>query len=232
MGKDPAFLFYSNDFLTGVADLTFEERGQYITLMALQHQKGHLTKKAIDINVPNVSSDVLAKFIIDEDGLYYNERLEIESEKRKAHSKKQKERAISGWEKRKADQSHGTTTANATALPLEDANEDELTNRINSIKKGVKPKDRIPSLESFIDYGLEKAKANGLTVSKTSLTMKYEAWKEADWINGNGQEIRNWKSSLLNTLQHLNESDKAKQQASNSVYLIDKDGSKRLRSAL
>ena len=62
--------------------------------------------------------------------------------------------------------------------------------------------------------------------------MKYEAWKEADWINGNGQEIRNWKSSLLNTLQHLNESDKAKQQASNSVYLIDKDGSKRLRSAL
>jgi len=86
-------------------------------------------------------------------------------------------------------------------------NENEIEDAIKVIKDGVKSKDRIPTIESFVEYGLEKASANGLMVSKRSLTMKYEAWKEAGWINGNGQEIRNWKSSLLNTLQHLNDVD-------------------------
>lgn len=130
MGKDPAFLFYSNDFLTGVSDLTFEERGQYITLLALQHQKGHLTEKIIKITVPNVSEDVLAKFSIDEDGKYYNERLEKESNKRAEHSKKQKERALKGWEKRKNRQSRSSTTADAAALPLENENVNKDVNKI------------------------------------------------------------------------------------------------------
>jgi len=135
MAKDPAFLFYSNDFLTGVADLTFEERGQYITLLALQHQKGHLTAKAIKVCVPGVSQDVLDKFTIDEDGNYFNERLELEAKKRSEHSRKQKERALKGWEKRK-QQSGGEATACATALPLEDENVNRDTN-INTIKKVV-----------------------------------------------------------------------------------------------
>ena len=115
--KDPAFLFYSSDFLTGVSDLTFEERGQYITLLCLQHQKGRLSKKAMAIAVPNATADVLHKFSIDEQGLFYNPRLEIEAEKRAKHAEKQRQRAIDGWAKRKA-------TADATALPLEDENID------------------------------------------------------------------------------------------------------------
>ena len=42
MERDPAFLFYSSDFLSGIADLNMEERGQYITLLCVQHQKGRL----------------------------------------------------------------------------------------------------------------------------------------------------------------------------------------------
>jgi len=136
MGKDPAFLFYSKDFLTGVSDLTFEERGQYITLLAIQHQKGTLTKKVIDITVPNVSDDVIAKFVVDKDGNYYNERLRLEAKKRKDHSEKQKERAIKGWEKRKSQtDATALTTADATALPLVngDVNEDVNTNSLNKV---------------------------------------------------------------------------------------------------
>jgi len=132
--KDPAFLFYSNDFLTGVLDLTFEERGQYITLLALQHQKGHLTTKAISVSVPGVSQDVLDKFSIDEEGNYYNERLEVEANKRAEHSRKQKERALKGWNKRK--QSGGNAVADAVALPLEDENVNENRD-IDIIKKVV-----------------------------------------------------------------------------------------------
>jgi len=86
MGRDPAFLFYSSDFLTGVAGLTMEERGQYITLLCLQHQHGHLPEKTIwlSLGLRSVTEipDVMAKFQLDDSGLYYQERLNEEIEKR------------------------------------------------------------------------------------------------------------------------------------------------------
>jgi uncharacterized protein YdaU (DUF1376 family) len=42
MAKDPAFLFYSKDWLEGTAEMTPEEKGVYIDLLAHQHQKGSL----------------------------------------------------------------------------------------------------------------------------------------------------------------------------------------------
>lgn len=128
MAKDPAFLFYSKDFLSGVQDLTFEERGQYITLLCIQHQKGHLSEKTIKISVGNATADVMAKFRQDSAGLWYNERLEVEAEKRRAHAEKQRERALEGWKKRKEkpEVSQKEATANATALPLVNVNEDEI----------------------------------------------------------------------------------------------------------
>lgn len=80
--KDPAFLFYSSDFLTGTSNLTIEEKGQYIWLLCLQHQLGHLDEKTIRLNVGNVSVDVLKKFKKDENELFYNERLDSEIDKR------------------------------------------------------------------------------------------------------------------------------------------------------
>jgi hypothetical protein len=82
MAKDPAFLFYSNDFIGGVAEMTMEERGQYISLLCFQHQKGHLSIEIIQRLIPGVSDYVLNKFIKDEQGLYFNERLELEATKR------------------------------------------------------------------------------------------------------------------------------------------------------
>jgi hypothetical protein len=40
--KDPAFLFYSKDWITGTAGLMPEEKGVYIDLLAYQHQNGSL----------------------------------------------------------------------------------------------------------------------------------------------------------------------------------------------
>jgi hypothetical protein len=82
MSKDPAILFYTGDFLNGCSDLTFEERGQYITLLCLQHQKGHLSEKTIRLTVGSVSVDVLKKFIKDAAGNFYNERMDNEILKR------------------------------------------------------------------------------------------------------------------------------------------------------
>ena len=82
MSKDPAFLFYSQDFLTGVQDLTMEERGQYITMLCVQHQKGVISTKWLSICLTNASTDVLAKFEKDDDGNYFNLRLKEEMSKR------------------------------------------------------------------------------------------------------------------------------------------------------
>jgi len=80
--NDPAVLLYTSDFLTGTIDMTMEERGQYITLLCVQHQKGHLSEKTIRLLVGNVSVSVLEHFKQDENGLYYNERMDLEKQKR------------------------------------------------------------------------------------------------------------------------------------------------------
>jgi uncharacterized protein YdaU (DUF1376 family) len=121
MAKDQAFLFYSSDFLAGTQDLTMEERGQYITLLCLQHQKGHLTEKMIRLCCGNATADVMAKFRHDENGLFFNERLEEEIGKRKNHSDKQRVRAIEGWKKRKNSDCQTDATADATAYTTADA---------------------------------------------------------------------------------------------------------------
>lgn len=82
MAKDPAVLFYCSDFLTGTTGLTMEERGQYITLLCLQHQQGHLSEKTIRLAVGSASVDVLSKFKKDDNGNFFNERMEEEIEKR------------------------------------------------------------------------------------------------------------------------------------------------------
>ena len=92
--KDPAFLFYPADFLIGCTDLTMVERGQYITLLCLQHQKGHLSKKMVGLCLGfdwvSLSEELRAKFKEDEAGLIYNSRLEREITQRSQYINKQR----------------------------------------------------------------------------------------------------------------------------------------------
>jgi len=82
MSKDPAILLYTGDFLNGCTCLTMEERGQYITILCLQHQLGHLSEKTIRLSVGSVSVDVLKKLSKDSEGNYFNDRMEQEIGKR------------------------------------------------------------------------------------------------------------------------------------------------------
>ena len=86
ISKDPAFLFYSSDFLTGTMILSDEQVGKYIRLLCLQHQKGHLTKKDMLFICKTYDEDIYNKFKTDANDKYYNERLEIEIYKRKIYS--------------------------------------------------------------------------------------------------------------------------------------------------
>ena len=136
--KDPAFLFYPADFLVGCADLTMEERGQYITLMCLQHQKGRLNKRTIDLSIPNISSYVLDKFDIDDNGLYYNKRLDFEINKRAEYSKSRSENVKKRWEKEKSintyvSENEYICNTKADTQPIHSENEN-INENINKIK--------------------------------------------------------------------------------------------------
>jgi hypothetical protein len=104
MAKDPAVLFYTSDFLSGVIDMDMDERGQYITLLCAQHQKGRLSEKTIRLLVGSVSVSVLAKFKRDENGLYFNERMEFEAQKRAQFTDSRRNNGEKGGRPRKPTQ--------------------------------------------------------------------------------------------------------------------------------
>lgn len=86
MAKDPAFLFYTNDFLSGTQFFSDEQLGKYLRLLMAQHQMGHLEEKHMIQICKTYDKDVFLKFKRDSNGLYYNERLENEIIKRKNYT--------------------------------------------------------------------------------------------------------------------------------------------------
>lgn len=163
MEKDPAVLFYTADFLTGVAGFTMEERGQYITLLSLQHQTGHLTEKTIRLQVGSVSVDVMKKFVMDEDGLYYNEVMDRRIEERRKFVDSRKVNGSLGGRPKRNEKPNGKPNGYPIGKPTDNLLEDENENRnkdtievriekfkekVNTINHGFTPE----QLERFISY--------------------------------------------------------------------------------
>ena len=86
MAKDPAVLFYTNDFLSGTFTMSDEQVGKYIRLLCIQHQKGYLTEKDMLNICKSYDEDIYLKFPV-KDGKYINGRMLTEAEKRKNYSK-------------------------------------------------------------------------------------------------------------------------------------------------
>ncbi len=117
--KDPAMLFYTADFLTGVQLMGMKERGQYITLLCLQQQRGHMTQKEMEKAVGKMSGELLSKFIRDDDGKLYNKRADYEIKRREARSQRQRENVERRWNIPNSDS--GSLKGNTMVLPLETA---------------------------------------------------------------------------------------------------------------
>jgi len=124
MSKDPAILFYTGDFLNGCTCLTMEERGQYITILCLQHQIGHLSEKTIRLSLGSVSVDVLKKLSRDSEGNYFNERMEEEIQKRAQFIETRINNGMKGGRPKKP-------LAKPNAKPKQKLIENENENRIN-----------------------------------------------------------------------------------------------------
>lgn len=104
MAKDPAVLFYTSDFLTGTMLMSNEQKGKYITLLCLQHQKKTLTEKDMLNICGSYDEDIFEKFTKEEGDIFYNKRMREEQEKRVKYSEsRSKNRMSLGSSKGKAE---------------------------------------------------------------------------------------------------------------------------------
>lgn len=95
MGKDPAFLFYPGDWLGGVMTFSRSHKGAYMDLLMCQFNNGHMSlqdiKTVLGSDFPMWDEKLKGKFRQDDNGLFFNEKLENEATKRKKFTQSRKE---------------------------------------------------------------------------------------------------------------------------------------------
>ena len=192
MAKDPAFLFYSSDFLIGTFGMSDAQVGQYIRLMCLQHQKGHLSEQLIkNITGGAFDPDVMAKFEQDEEGLYYNVRLDEESKKRakyaESRAKNRKGDAVS-----KSYDKHMSNICNSYDEHMVNENENVNINTISSTEKDStkvdKPRFAPPALDDVKAYCIERK-------NTVDADRWYDHYTSNGWMVGRNK-MKDWKAAV------------------------------------
>ena len=183
MSKDPAFLFYSSDFLTGTLLMSMEQKGKFITLLCIQHQKGHMSERDMLQICGTYDEDIFDKFQKDSDGKFFNERLKEEIEKRKSYSESRRNNR-----KKKDDV---IIISDTYVQHME--NENEIENTIENKKVVRFEKPTLLELKTYMtEIGMADVsekwfdyyESNGWLVGKN----KMKNWKAA---------VRTWKNNNL-----------------------------------
>jgi len=102
-GKDPAVLLYTQDFIVGTITMTHEQRGKYILLLCLQHQKENKLTLT-DLQIAEEDRVVLERFPLHEDGYYYNDRMTMEIENRRLFTESRRANGIKGGRPKKTEE--------------------------------------------------------------------------------------------------------------------------------
>jgi len=188
MAKDPAFLFYSQDFITGTQFFTDEQLGKYIRLLCAQHQHGHLSEEQVNYICRTLDPTIMKKFTQDTDGLFFNERLDNEIKKRKTFCNSRRENIKKRYKEK--DTFISTTCVDHMNIHMENENENEIIeDRIRGLGKR-KGGYEYPNLEQVKSYFLD----NGY--SEQSAVKAFNYYSVAGWKDSNGKQVRNWKQKM------------------------------------
>lgn len=175
MAKDPALLFYTNDFLAGTYTMTDEQVGKYIRLLCLQHQKFELTKKDMMNICKTYDKDIFEKFRL-ENGVYYNVRLREEANRRKAYSES----------RRKNRESEKTYVPHMETVT-------ETVTKADNIRKG----NHLFSNSDYYDnQKFEKAFYSNPKYKEFDCDHYYEAVK--NWSASKGEMRKDWIATAYN----------------------------------
>lgn len=136
------------------------------------HQQGRMSEETISFVVGLVSVNLKSKFSFDENGLWFNKRLEDETLKRNAFTESRRNNGALGGRGKKTEKASGKPNAKASAKHtgnrMEDVNENEI-------------------IEYFISKGYKKEIAQKF----------YQSYSVAGWKDSNGKKIINWKQKAI-----------------------------------
>lgn len=178
MAKDPAVLLYTQDFLVGTITMTNEQRGKYITLLCLQHQKEKLTLKDLQTYLTDEDIEVAEKFPIQSDGFYYNQRMYDEAIKRKNYTESRRSNRT-----KKTNDIDVKKISKSYVKRMENENEDV---NVNETVNDNKAKDEVEtSSYSTISYTVAKKLLADLCDWSLSFSMFEEALEEMNGIGFN-----------------------------------------------
>jgi hypothetical protein len=215
MAKDPAFLFYSQDWIVGCQTLTMAERGQYITLIAMMHQQGRMDTETIRLLVGSVSDRLMAKFACDSNGFYYHERLETEVKNRQKFVESRRINGLSGGRPKGYK---GKTIRLSVAKPTVNlmANENENENEIeNSNKKGAKFTP--PTGQQVADWFVEHCTTWPVAKCHQQAQKFYDHYTTVGWLVGKAKhKMKNWHTAASGWATRTNEYDKTNNTAGNT----------------
>jgi uncharacterized protein YdaU (DUF1376 family) len=175
MSKDPAFLFYSSDFLTGTLLMSMEQKGKFITLLCIQHQKGHMSERDMLQICGTYDEDIFDKFQKDSDGKFFNERLKEEIDKRKSYSESRRNNR-----KKKDDV---IIISDTYVQHMENENENE-----NIIENKKVARFEKPTLSELKTYMLE--------IGMADVSEKWFDYYESNgWLVGKNK-MKNWRAAV------------------------------------
>lgn len=187
MGKDPAFLFYPNDWLGGTMGMTFEEKGAYISLLMMQFNRGHMTAHMIGQEVGQLWDKIKDKFIQDSQGLWYNERLDIEKTNRQSFVQSRRNNINGNNQYTKKEEKEVGHMGGHTTGRMENRNEDVINN-----KKGAK------KIKIFAPPTCEEVKSYFISFGYLPEVGEraYNWYASADWHDAKGNAVKNWKQKM------------------------------------
>jgi uncharacterized protein YdaU (DUF1376 family) len=205
MAKDPAFLFYPNDYIGGTMGMTLEEKGAYMELLILQFNKGAFTinqaKKLLNGSFEKLWP-VFAEKFTEKEGKFFNKRLEKEKQRRQNFIKNQSLKGKKSWESRKKDDNRGNNHGSNQIQTYTIGASNKENETLNEIKeKGVKGEreETQPPLQEvervFIQQGGTKEMALTFFNRYEAVQWRIRGSPVRDFSKLVGSFISNWKKN-------------------------------------
>lgn len=199
MGKDPAFLFYVSDWLAGTLTFSRAQKGAYLDLLTAQFNApaGRLSMDDIEqilgSDLGYWNSKLKFKFEVDDEGLFFNRKLNDVVSQRKLFSQKQRVNgALGGHPKKpqKKPKSNPDVSPDASpdispkgSLSISSSSSSSSESGISNSEKKVEPRPASPHNAVIVHF-------------KT----RYEAYAGVKW-HVDGGKVGSLVKSLLVTFE-------------------------------
>lgn len=195
-GKSPAFQFYASDFLVDTAEMSNQEVGAYIRLLAYQWVNDGITSVEHKLNrilgkeLDDVWAGVEHKFELCDDNMYRNPRLERSRVELEEYKKRCSDAGKIGAAKRWHSDPNATAMRKNDSSSSSSSSKDQNTRpfhppTVDDVNKYCRERNNSIDGKHFIDY--------------------YQA---QGWLLSNGRKMKCWKSAVRNWESR----DKQKQQ--------------------